>query len=1191
MNSKRVLFVVLALLMVVSFGPTRLAAQTTTSGAVTGTITDPSGAVVPNAQVELLDNVKGSTQDTTTNAAGVYTFALVLPSNYTVTVTASGFQAAKQTVDVSLGSPTTVSIALAVAGGGTTVTVTEVAPLVKTQNGDVGTSLTQQQVSQIPNPGNDLTYAAQLAPGVITNTQGGYGNLEAFGMPGTSNLFTLDGMDDNDPFLNLGNSGATNLLLGANEIQEADIVTNGYSGNFGTFAGVNVNYVTKSGGNQFHGNGIYYWNGAAFNANDWFNNQAGNPKPFSNANQWAGSFGGPIKKDKLFFFVNTEGLRVLIPVSQTISAPTAAFEQATVNNLTAMGLNASLPFYCQGGAGVGLTGCAAGPVGPSGPTRTGGVPATPGSGIGIFNLFNSIPNYGTLTPFAVGGSSNGGCGAGSGIPGFGGAGEPACTGTLRESPINLAPEWQIAGRGDWNIGPNDRAFLRMQYDVGTQPTFTDPINPLFNASSYQPEYQGQLQETHTFGPTLVNQFLLASTWYSAIFESSNTTAAQAAFPTTMDFNDGSLPLVGGENFAFPQGRNVTQFQVQDDVSKTIGNHTFKVGGKYHKDYVSDHDFGNRLTGLEIPLDLNAFYNGGTGTNPGIGDFSLFQQSFPTSLNQPIRLYEVAGYVQDEWRIKPNLSFTLSLRLEHASNPTCVTSCFSQFAGSYAQAIAGYGAQGAGFAYQNNPGLGQVGAVQTGLRNTLNGYQSIQPEPRFSFAWSPFASSTNMFTSNVVVRGGVGIFYDIFPGVVADSIATNPPYDNSFTVAGNLAPQEAGNVFASSLAANAGFNTAFYTGQGFCATPPCAAFPNAYTGAQPNMTFTEPTTQAPQYQKWSLEVQKGFGANTSLTVGYYGNHGIHIPVTNSGVNAFGFLGLPAAPPTDQFGGVSSVLSQGVSNYNGMTVSFQHRFSKWTQGVFQINYTYSHAFDDVSNGGLLPFTDNGTGGAATSILEPQNPYNLRQNYGPADYDVRNYVNANYVYELPIRRAFGGHGNTYLVDGWQVSGAIFARGGLPYTVIDGAFSGSNNYGNGGNMFVFPAPTTAIQQRGCNTELAAGPAAAANGSQCLVTTQFQPSGSETGFTGGLRNLFRGPSYFDTDFTVMKNTKVPKWEHANLGIGFQFFNLFNHPNFNLPVNNVQNPLFGTLQSLVSTPTSILGSFLGGDASPRLIQLKCSLTF
>ena len=1166
MTLKRVLFVILALLMVATVGSTKLAAQTQTSGAVTGTVTDPSGAVVPNAQVNLLDNVKGSTRTTTTNAAGVYSFNLLLPSNYTVTVTATGFQTAKQTVDVSLGAPTTVSIALAVASGGTTVTVTEVAPLVKTQNGDVGTALTQQQVSQIPNPGNDLTYAAQLAPGVITNTQGGYGNLEAFGMPGTSNLFTLDGMDDNDPFLNLGNSGASNLLLGANEIQEADIVTNGYSGNFGTFAGVNVNYVTKSGGNQYHGNAIYYWNGAAMNANDWFNNQVGNKKPFSNANQWAASFGGPIKKDKIFFFLNTEGLRVLIPVPSTIGVPTQAFEQSTVNNLTALGLTKSIPFYCQGSGGTSLTGCGS---------------ATPGAGIGIFNLFNEIPTYGNAQNNLVGG----GCGGGSGIPGF--SATNPCTESLRVTPVNFAPEWQLAGRGDWNIGPNDRAFMRMQYDVGTQPTFSDPVNPIFNASSYQPEYQGQLQETHTFGPTLVNQLLIAATWYSAIFQSADPSTAYSTFPTTLLLNDGTLPFVGGENFAFPQGRNVTQIQFQDDVSKTMGNHTLKVGGKFHKDYVSDHDFGNRLTGLEIPLDLNAFYNGGTGTNPGVGDFSILQKSFPSSTNEPIRLYEVAGYVQDEWRIKPNLTFTFSLRLEHASNPLCVTGCFSQFAGgsgnSFQQAINGFAAN-PNFPYQNIPGLGQVGAIQDGQRTALNGYQTIQPEPRFSFAWSPFSSSTNMFTSNLVVRGGVGIFYDIFPGVIADSIATNPPYFNSFTTAfDNLSPNETTNLFTDAVNANKNFLNAFYTGGGFCAA--ATGCPANSTALAPNLTFTEPETKAPQYQKWSLEVQKGFGNNTSLTVGYYGNHGVHLPIDNSSLNAYGIYGLPATAPTAQFAAVGSVLSQGISNYNGMTVSFQHRFTKWTQGVFQINYTYSHAFDDVSNGGLLPFTDNATGGSATSVLNPQNPYNTHQNYGPADYDVRNYVNANYVYELPIRRMFGGHGSTYLVDGWQVSGALFARGGLPYSVIDTGLTGVNNY----EASIFPAPVTSITNRGCNSEVYAGSIAAGNG--CLTTAQFTPSGTETGFSGGLRNLFRGPSYFDTDFTVMKNTKIPKWEHANLGIGFQFFNLFNHPNFNLPVNAINNPLFGTLQSTVSTPTSILGSFLGGDASPRLIQLKCSLTF
>ena len=156
--------------------------------------------------------------------------------------------------------------------------MTEAAPLLQTDNGDTSTSVSQQQVSNVPNPGNDLSAIAQIAPGAIMNTQGGYGNVEAFGLPATSNLFTLDGMDSNDPFLNLNNSGATNLLLGSNEIQEADVVTNGFSAAYGTFAGINVNYITKSGGNQYHGNAVYYWNGSALNANDWFNNANGLPK-------------------------------------------------------------------------------------------------------------------------------------------------------------------------------------------------------------------------------------------------------------------------------------------------------------------------------------------------------------------------------------------------------------------------------------------------------------------------------------------------------------------------------------------------------------------------------------------------------------------------------------------------------------------------------------------------------------------------------------------------------------------------------------------------------------------------------------------------------------------------------------------------------------------------------------------------
>jgi hypothetical protein len=1223
MNWKRFCAFVIALLVVLSLGSTRLAAQTNTTGDVSGVVTDPSNAVVPDAKLSLKDNAKGSTQDTKSNKDGAFRFYLLAPGPYTLTVTASGFQSQARQVQVAVGQIATTDVQLALGSGATTVTVTEAAPLLQTENGDTASALSQQQIQNVPNPGNDLSAIAQLAPGAIMNTQGGFGNVEAFGLPATSNLFTVNGMDDNDPFLNLNNSGASNLLLGSNEIQEADVVTNGFSTAYGTFGGINVNYITKSGGNEFHGNAVYYWNGRALNANDWFNKANGEPRPFDNANQWAASIGGPIKKDKLFFFLNTEGLRVLIPVPSTIFVPTnglnspSNFESAVVNNLTNLGDTASIPYYCQATSAAGT--CAGG-----------GTALNAKDGLGIFNLFNGAKNQANiqnnLSPgsetiltgpaadcFPASGPPLPGCtthnivtGNGcnnallagfftdtpSGGPALAGSTPTpgACAGSIREVPVNFAPEKQIAGRADWNIGPNDRAYLRMQYDQGQQPSFTDPVNSIFNATSNQPEYQGQLNETHIFNPTLTNQFLLAATWYSAIFQEPSVPAALAAFPTTLTLADSTLGGPGAcgvglacDDFIWPQGRNVTQFQIGDDLSKTIGNHTLKFGAKYHKNYVSDHDFGFFASGLEEPLSLADFANGGDTGNPACATSatpnanvnclatigSVYLQNFPQSLNQPVRLYEVAGYILDEWRVKSNLTITPGLRLEHASDPTCVTLCFSQLGVPFAD-------------------IGTVQPYNTLIdanrRQGLLAYQNLQWEPRISFAWQPFAGATGRLKSDFVVRGGIGIFYDIFPGVISDSLAQNAPGDNAFTIlsssiggscTGFLAPNQSpgNNLFDCATSANAAFKSAFDSGASSVA-------------AIPNIVFTQKRTQAPQYQKWNLEIQKGFGPNDVITIGYNGNHGIHEPFFNNSLNAFGFGTLPGAPATTQLAEVNGEESDGVSNYNGLTASYQHRFSGWGgAGVFQLNYTYSKAMDEVSNGGFNGFTGN-------SILNLENPFNARQNYGPADYDARHVVNGNYVWELPIRKALRGHGWAPLVDGWQVSGAVFFRTGFPFTITDGALDGALN---GVNYFatVFPVPLSAVQAN-CSGESHAGPAGVPCYSVSTATTpgQFPVPASETGFAPqGFRNAYRGPKYFDTDFSFVKKTKIPGWERGELQLGLQFFNVFNHPNFTLPISNIANPQFSTIQADVSPPTSILGSFLGGDAAPRLIQIKAQLVF
>jgi hypothetical protein len=1150
MNWKRFMVVAFALLVALSIGSGRLAAQTSTTGDVTGIVTDPSNAIVPDAKVALKNESRGDVQETKTSKDGIYRFFLLAPGPYTVSVTAAGFDTVSRRVEVPVGQVATINITLAVGTSSTTVTVTEAAPLLQTDNGDTATAITEQQVSQVPNPGNDLSYVAQLAPGTVMNTQGGYGNVEAFGLPATSNLFTVNGMDDNDPFLNLNNSGATNLLLGSNEMQEVDVVTNGYSGAYGTFAGINVNYVTKSGGNDFHGNAVYYWTGRAMDATDWITHADGESKPFNNANQWAASLGGPIKKDKLFFFLNTEGLRVLIPVPQTITIPTSDFEVATLNNLTAQGLTASIPFYCN--QSVTLTS----------PTQGNFTcpAAVAGSGAGIFNFYNNVKNLGNALPTAGGGCGSGGEGIGNPIL------LTQCTNQIQEIPINFAPEWQLAGRVDWNIGANDRAFVRMQYDNGTQPTITDPINPIFNVSSIQPEYQGQLVETHTFSPTLVNQFLAAGTWYSAIFTPPNLPATLAAFPTNLnfDYGDGSLTPIGGTaGFAFPQGRNVTQIQFADDVSKTIGNHGLKFGFKFHRDYVSDHDAGSLTqAGLMIPFSLTDFYNGGGGAE-------LIQNFAENGTNSPIRINNIAGYIQDEWRIKSNLTVTAALRLEHNSNPDCANNCFATFAGGLGNAIA-------------NEGEPYNAILQEGRSQALYNFQAVQWEPRVSFAWQPFGTATGMLKSNFVVRGGVGIFYDIFPGQIADNMSQNPPNYNSFAVTlpafggscvgSYFSPNQPGNLNACATAANSAFITAFDSGSNSVA-------------AAPNIVTATHNNDAPQYQKWSLEVQKGFGANDSIDVGYYGNHGIHETVVNPSLNGFGYGSLPATIPQAQFAEITLIQNAAISNYNGLVASYKHRFNGFGGGVIQLNYTWSHAMDEVSNGGFNSFS----GGS----LAPQDPYNLRYNYGPADYDVRNNFNANYVWQVPVRRALMGHGWAPLVDGWQVSGTIFARSGLPYSVTDSTLgpelNGQNYYGP-----IYPGvvnPNTSISCSGVRSSVPTN----ANGgapTPCLALADFVAAGSETGPTPGLRNAFRGPGYFNTDFTVVKNTAIPHWERGKLGIGFQFFNLFNHPNFNFPYSDLANSgLFGQTLSMVSPPTSILGSFLGGDASPRLIQLKAQLTF
>jgi hypothetical protein len=1132
---------------------------------LTGVLTDPSGAVVPDAQVEIKDMSKATIQTTKTDREGVYRFSFLAPGNYTLAVTHEGFRNESRAINVLLGPPGTANVVLELATGSTTIKVTGETPLIQAENGDFSTTISEKQILDVPNPGNDLTYIAQISPGMVMNVENQFGaNFSSLGMPGTSNLFTIDGLNQNDNGTNIPLVGAAFLLLGQNQIQEATVVSIGYSGQFGGAAGANVNYVTKSGGNKFHGNTQYYWNGRVFNANDWFNKAFGNPRPFDIANQWAGSLGGPIKKDKLFFFFDTEGLRLLIPQLFPVTIPSSQFESATIKNIDSIfgPTSATHAFYKE-----------------------------------IFGLYNAAPGVSSATAGSF--TDPAGCTGFTGLGNDPQTGAPVpCASHFFSQRGRSTNDTLISGRADWNISNEDRAFLRIQYDVGRNSFYLDPISALFDANHKQSWWQGQLIEIHTFDSSAANQLLVAGMYFTDTNALENPAKAVAAFPTTLNFNTANTFTSMGvfNSLAFPSGRPTTQYQIAEDFVKTRGNHKLGVGGYLERIDWTNIGYTPNALGTLTPQTLDAFYQGGVDRASPITNFTQLSQTFASRTSQRISFYNVGLYGQDEWHLRPNLTLTFAIRAEHYSNPVCQLRCFARLFGPFESV-------------SHDPEQPYNQAILVNQKRAFESTDNFLWSPRFSFAWQPFGVS-----QNTVIRGGIGIFYDPVPGNFAVSLSSNPPLLNSYAIVGdNLTPNEATSLFKDAAASNATFLNGFAAGQTLSQIK--ATDPNFIP---PGISSPESRTHSPQYQRWSLELQQAFGAGTTISIGYFGHHGIHEFVQNPNANAFGFGSLPAAvcasPPVPpcadpRFGEVTEINANGVSNYGGMVFSFQHRFSGWSQGLFQANYTYSHAFDEVSNGGLFSFTFG-------SSLNPQDPHNLHGAYGSADYDVRHSLNANYVWQVPVKAALRGHGSDYLVKGWQVSGTIFARTGFPYTVFDFLESGNlvpNNYFGA----IYAVPVGPLRSANSCGEGAAitlptnpcqPPQVLADGNP-NPNAHFLQAGCETGFNTGTlpgpsgrcggqvvsfaqgRNRFRGPSYFNTDLAIMKKTKIPRWENAELGIGFQFFNLFNHPNFSLPDAGISDQTFGQILGLEQPPTGILGAGLGGDIAPRMIQLKVQLQF
>jgi hypothetical protein len=1143
----------LAVLAVVALlVPSVLLAQNSTTGAISGTVTDPSNAVVGSAAITLTNTETGISATTTTSSVGAFSFPLLQPGAYKVTVKQQGFRTTEKTAPVAVGQTSTVNIQLVLGAGAEVVEVTGGTPLIQTEDANISTTFSAKQVDLLPNGGNDLTAVANTSPGIQVNTSsgGGYGNFTAFGLPATSNLFTVNGNDENDPYLNLNNSGATNLLLGKNEVQEVSVVANGYTGQYGRMAGAQVDYATKSGTNSWHGNMQYFFNSGGMNSNDWFLKQSGTPLPQENNNQWAASIGGPIKKDKLFFFFDTEGLRYILGTSQLVNVPTPAFASAVEANLAGFGATNSAPFYTNNifgpylaAPGISRAVLMNNSTDTSGNLGCGDLNTDFWDWAGLDASGNPITGPANVVP---GFAAFGGTGPNNAYGGGNNGGGTACTQQFRSNAGQLSHEYIIATRVDWNVANNDKLNFRFRADRGLQATYTDPISPIFNAISGQPQDEGQMNWTHSFGPRVLNSFIMSGLYYSAFFKSANQNAATALFPYSQLWLDtNSWSALGGENSAFPQGRNVTQAQFVDDLSITRGSHELKMGANYKRLDITDGIFGARAV---TPLT-----EVGSTTDFLLGFIDVFAQRFPTKLEQPMAMYSVGLYFQDQWRVNRNLKLTMTLRADRNSNMVCQTNCFTSLAGGdFAQ-----------ITHDSTIPYNQL--IKANQHTAFPNIEKVVMQPRFGFAWTPRSNQ------NTVFRGGIGLFSDLYPGTIVDTFARNSPSLNSFVLGGYLySPDEGAASGTQNLAAaNAAFNSNFTSGG------------NALTLTTPKPTFNSvvSTLKNPKYLEWNFEVQQAIGSKTSFNLNYVGNRGYDEFIGNNAQNSWsgnGFVGLPAALPDAHFRTVTLLANTGVSSYHGLTATLNRRFTAGFQG--SINYTWSHAIDDVSNGGVLPYSGN------DSFLAQIDPTNLRRlNYGNADYDVRHNISANYVWELP----FKSHGMmNKVISGWVMSGTVFWRSGYPYTVQDGLMpllsSAQTGLHNASTLTILPnflggsVPSCTYPGRGTPT-------------QCLVNTQFTSVAGETNFGNIPRNAFRGPHYFNTDFSLLKN--IPITEHVSLGLGANAYNVLNHPSFANPIHDTSSGQFGQIQSTVEPPTSPYGAFVGSAVSGRLLQVQARLTF
>ena len=1139
-------------------------AQSGTSSALTGSIVDSSGAALTGAAVTATDVNSKSVRTGETDASGRYLFAQVNPGIYVVSVVSSGFaEAASEPTAVSVGRTITLNFVLAISSSSQTVEVTAQQGLLSLDNPNTTTTLTAKTIKSLPNPGQDLTFVARFAQGALMNTAGssndakaagGYGNVEFNGLPATSNGYILDGYDTNDPWLGLNIGLSTNLVIGLDAVQEATVNTNSYAVDQGRYGAAQVNYFTKSGANRFHGDAYEVWNGSLLNAQDYFlhaNDTAENiaRKPRSTVNEFGVSLGGPIGKNRLFFFAHYEGIRIALPLVSEVTAPSPVYERYVLQQLSIGGID---------------------------PTTGTALPAQPEevplyrSMFSLYSNMSGTPVPVSTCPFDANGSLlpapvNGILLNGSG-----------CANQRQASLNNKDTEDLVVLKIDHTMNASNSIWYRFQQDTGLQAAYTDPINPIFNAFSPQPQRTFVVGYTHLFRSNLVNQFNPGASWYASAFEPNNYAAVLQQFPLVLQSGSSNIPFttIGGNDQTYPQGRKVTQWQINHNLIWTHSRHTLTFGINTRRVDVSNYDLGQGTVPLVTVNDLAQFTYGAGYTAT---------QTFPVRTRERVANGNFEFYAMDSYKPSAKLTFTAGMRVTWNTNVVNDNGLFARPAGSFLD-----------MQHSNVEPLNQA---------ILSSVHTLFPATPL-FIYQPRLSVAHELSHHTAVHAGFGLFSDIIPAQIADLASTNAPYAPSFVgglggqVGGTaIFPGVAGSAIDALIAANKALQNGFRNGAAPCtgikpADPVCPL-------AVGLNTFPSGTPKTPLYYQYSAGIEQQVSSKGALRVDFVGTRGLHEPYQvqldgYQNVCDGCFAPYRYSRPLDQrFGSVNEFRTDANSSYAGLQLSYTQQIAGLT---LRGNYTLSHCLDEISNGGLLSFSSQG-------ILSPL-PGELSRSYGNCDYDVRHNISAFGLYQIPftsrhaLLREFLG--------GWAFSETAFFHTGLPFTILSQPYTadGRGIFQSSGPQFARRVPGVPIYSKTpVNGVTVAGTRQWINPTAFISVVDPSTGGCTGGdsiahcqFGDSGRNTVRGPHFADSDVYITKTFKV----HEGLLFRFdaQMFNAFNHANFALPSNveaGVPGGLiparFGTLQSTISPPTGLLGVGLGGDSSPRMIAFQGRIEF